>query len=176
MRNSHLSIQNMLIFNDFSFIWTGRQSSIRNTFCFSAHILRVFVFRFSFEQEDGFPVIPYISTNKWYGLLRSHLSGFKSQQANHVVRITGVEPARGCPPDPKSGASANSAISANIQKRTRRQICGFGADDEARTRYLHLGKVALYQMSYIRDCNGYYSRPCSGCQVFFYWLLSGDPI
>ena len=27
---------------------------------------------------------------------------------------------------------------------------GDGADDEARTRYLHLGKVALYQMSYIR--------------------------
>ena len=26
----------------------------------------------------------------------------------------------------------------------------FGAGDEARTRYLHLGKVALYQMSYIR--------------------------
>ncbi len=26
-----------------------------------------------------------------------------------------------------------------------------GADDEARTRYLHLGKVALYQMSYIRN-------------------------
>ena len=25
-----------------------------------------------------------------------------------------------------------------------------GADDEARTRYLNLGKVALYQMSYIR--------------------------
>ena len=25
-----------------------------------------------------------------------------------------------------------------------------GADDEARPRYLHLGKVALYQMSYIR--------------------------
>ena len=32
----------------------------------------------------------------------------------------------------------------------------FGADDEARTRYLHLGKVALYQMSYIRV-----SRPLS---------------
>ena len=26
----------------------------------------------------------------------------------------------------------------------------YGADDEARTRYLNLGKVALYQMSYIR--------------------------
>ena len=36
----------------------------------------------------------------------------------------------------------------------------FGADDEARTRYLHLGKVALYQMSYIRIfrfCKGYYT-------------------
>ena len=26
----------------------------------------------------------------------------------------------------------------------------YGANDEARTRYLHLGKVALYQMSYVR--------------------------
>ncbi len=31
----------------------------------------------------------------------------------------------------------------------------FGASDEARTRYLHLGKVALYQMSYTRiECPG----------------------
>ena len=29
----------------------------------------------------------------------------------------------------------------------------FGASDEARTRYLHLGKVALYQMSYTRICS-----------------------
>ena len=29
-------------------------------------------------------------------------------------------------------------------------MCKNGADDEARTRYLDLGKVALYQMSYIR--------------------------
>ena len=28
--------------------------------------------------------------------------------------------------------------------------CLFGAGDEARTRYLHLGKVALYRMSYTR--------------------------
>jgi hypothetical protein len=33
-----------------------------------------------------------------------------------------------------------------------------GADDEARTRYLHLGKVALYQMSYIRNCKGDYTK------------------
>ena len=35
----------------------------------------------------------------------------------------------------------------------------FGAADEARTRYLHLGKVALYQMSYGRTfhvvCRGF---------------------
>ena len=30
------------------------------------------------------------------------------------------------------------------------QVSFSGADDEARTRYLHLGKVALYQMSYVR--------------------------
>ena len=29
----------------------------------------------------------------------------------------------------------------------------FGAGDEARTRYLHLGKVALYRMSYTRISN-----------------------
>ena len=32
----------------------------------------------------------------------------------------------------------------------RLAMAPYGADDEARTRYLHLGKVALYQMSYIR--------------------------
>ena len=34
----------------------------------------------------------------------------------------------------------------------------FGASDEARTRYLHLGKVALYQMSYTRDNKRNYNR------------------
>ena len=29
-------------------------------------------------------------------------------------------------------------------------LISFGAGDEARTRYLHLGKVALYRMSYTR--------------------------
>ena len=30
----------------------------------------------------------------------------------------------------------------------------YGAGDEARTRYLHLGKVALYRMSYTRGTKG----------------------
>ena len=33
-----------------------------------------------------------------------------------------------------------------------------GASDEARTRYLHLGKVALYQMSYTRINRCHYTR------------------
>jgi hypothetical protein len=33
---------------------------------------------------------------------------------------------------------------------TKGHVFLFGASDEARTRYLHLGKVALYQMSYTR--------------------------
>ena len=36
------------------------------------------------------------------------------------------------------------------KKDTRKCILLFGAGDEARTRYLDLGKVALYQMSYAR--------------------------
>ena len=37
-----------------------------------------------------------------------------------------------------------------FKKTGQRLIAPFGASDEARTRYLHLGKVALYQMSYTR--------------------------
>ena len=41
------------------------------------------------------------------------------------------------------------------KKKLRRDCIGvYGAGDEARTRYLHLGKVALYQMSYTRREHG----------------------
>ena len=36
------------------------------------------------------------------------------------------------------------------EKAPSSQMVPFGAGDEARTRYLDLGKVALYQMSYAR--------------------------
>src|SRR5699024_7683165 len=43
---------------------------------------------------------------------------------------------------------------AEKQKRQAAMACLFsGAGDEARTRYLHLGKVALYRMSYTRISN-----------------------
>ena len=47
-----------------------------------------------------------------------------------------------------------SALIDCTQKETALALIGksgfYGAGDEARTRYLHLGKVALYRMSYAR--------------------------
>ena len=40
----------------------------------------------------------------------------------------------------------------------------FGAGDEARTRYLDLGKVALYQMSYARKRKTNYTAYRAACQ------------
>ena len=41
------------------------------------------------------------------------------------------------------------------EKRLLGAVSLFGAGDEARTRYLDLGKVALYQMSYARKRHRY---------------------
>ena len=40
-----------------------------------------------------------------------------------------------------------------VKKKKTSLLAGlfYGAGDEARTRYLHLGKVALYRMSYTRN-------------------------
>ena len=48
--------------------------------------------------------------------------------------------------------AASPSLPASFQKETPsfRMVFLFGAGDEARTRYLDLGKVALYQMSYAR--------------------------
>ena len=51
----------------------------------------------------------------------------------------------------------------------------FGASDEARTRYLHLGKVALYQMSYTRNSRVYISRFPPRCQHLFYFSSVSRP-
>ena len=75
-----------------------------------------------------------------------------------MVRVTGVEPARLATREPKSRMSANSIIPADLLlnknsmklllKKPIAGAIGFcGAAYEARTRYLHLGKVALYRMS-----------------------------
>ena len=54
-----------------------------------------------------------------------------------------------CPEHVKSRRVEPPVRRRNQKRRTRFCVSFFfGAGDEARTRYLHLGKVALYQMSY----------------------------
>ena len=54
-----------------------------------------------------------------------------------------------CPLDFKSSVSTNSTTSAAVIKKAERvRLCG--AKNGIRTRDLHLGKVALYQLSYFR--------------------------
>ena len=50
----------------------------------------------------------------------------------------------------------------------------FGADDEARTRYLNLGKVALYRVSYIRICGASGRNRTTDTRIFspLLYLLS----
>ena len=56
-------------------------------------------------------------------------------------------------------AASSNLPAAKFQKETpsERMVFLFGAGDEARTRYLDLGKVALYQMSYARKRHRYCS-------------------
>ena len=49
---------------------------------------------------------------------------------------------------------ASSSLVARSIRADAFSICSYGAGDEARTRYLHLGKVALYRMSYARNGHG----------------------
>ena len=65
----------------------------------------------------------------------------------------------------RRGAEAASSLS---DEKTGHPKLGVlfhsGAGNEARTRYLHLGKVALYQMSYARGTRGYSTRETPACQ------------
>ena len=55
----------------------------------------------------------------------------------------------------------------NKKNRPDGSVLFVGADDEARTRYLNLGKVALYRVSYIRKCKSNYTYYTGFCQGFF---------
>ncbi len=69
--------------------------------------------------------------------------------------------------DEKNVSKYIAPICRKRKTDTQSGVCfSFGAADEARTRYLHLGKVALYQMSYSRISHnaGYYSKMLLRCQ------------
>ena len=52
--------------------------------------------------------------------------------------------------DASMGQIPGTIQRADKKRDLQKQISYIGAGDEARTRYLHLGKVALYRMSYTR--------------------------
>ena len=54
-----------------------------------------------------------------------------------------------------------------VKKETVTEVTVYGAGDEARTRYLHLGKVALYRMSYARRNKRYYNSFFENVNTFF---------
>ena len=56
------------------------------------------------------------------------------------------------PPWVRRPPARRQQLSLRVKQKHRLKVDAFtfGAADEARTRYLHLGKVALYQMSYSR--------------------------
>ena len=53
------------------------------------------------------------------------------------------------------------------KKTTTLVVVFYGAGDEARTRYLHLGKVALYRMSYTRRNKRYYNSYFQNVNTLF---------
>ena len=78
--------------------------------------------------------------------------------ADKARRFRGSVPAVGCG---SRRQPADTTVSAEAHEKNTTLLGGvFGAGDEARTRYLDLGKVALYQMSYARK-----RRRCCGTLV-----------
>ena len=51
----------------------------------------------------------------------------------------------------------------------------FGAENEARTRDLNLGKVALYQLSYFRDWDCKYTAKNLFCKFFTEYFIQNNP-
>ena len=66
------------------------------------------------------------------------------------------------------GGSESSRVGPKTKKTTPGWVWSFvfGASDEARTRYLHLGKVALYQMSYTRKYGAQGRNRTSDTRIF----------
>ena len=64
-------------------------------------------------------------------------------------------------------------ILTNGHKKTASEwkLFFYGAGDEARTRYLHLGKVALYRMSYTRGTRLIIAEEAKMSRTFSVWAV-----
>ena len=80
----------------------------------------------------------------------------------HLYRLVNMEVTPGFEPGNEGFADPclTTWLCHRMTERTE-VLSVFGAGDEARTRYLDLGKVALYQMSYARKRKiDYTANPC----------------
>ena len=77
-------------------------------------------------------------------------SGVAPPAADAASRFQGGTPSGGHVCDRQTAGATRAQPSRPRKKHHPIGWCFFGAGDEARTRYLDLGKVALYQMSYAR--------------------------
>ena len=98
-----------------------------------------------FSKETVKRKIP--RTFLWYevSFLSSYLNDIGLTAGLFLVRLKGLEPTHISVREPKSRMSTNSITGA--KENPAAAAAGCGAGNEARTRYLHLGKVALYRMS-----------------------------
>ena len=69
-----------------------------------------------------------------------------------------------------SGGRGSFKVMPDKKEKTDAKASVFGAGDEARTRYLHLGKVALYQMSYTRREHGVLYQIIPICQALIFYF------
>ena len=86
----------------------------------------------------------------------------------HLYRLVNMEVTPGFEPG-NEGFADHCLTTWLCHRMTERTevLSVFGAGDEARTRYLDLGKVALYQMSYARKRKIDYTSHRSVCQPRF---------
>ena len=113
----------------------------------------------------------WLTTPAWRGIITS-VAGAKPAQHMKCAAVAHLVERHLA----KVEVASSSLVTCSRKRKTRHMSClSFpGAGDEARTRYLHLGKVALYQMSYgrtfhvlCRFCTGdasYYTAPSGRCQ------------
>ena len=73
-----------------------------------------------------------------------------------------------CTTGPEAGRKCIHPSRIITLAETIRYWNGYGAGDEARTRYLHLGKVALYRMSYTRMGRALLYHKRRICQVLIF--------
>ena len=108
----------------------------------------------SARRTEPSPRTPRLAANASLSGLKEGL-GSQEGKGNHrcpvpscLRRQTAALP----PPWIRRPPARRQQLSLRVKQKHRLKVDAFtfGAADEARTRYLHLGKVALYQMSYSR--------------------------